>query len=339
MVNINDECEKYATGDAGVCLAFGMFDGVHIGHKRIIETLMDTARAYNMKATLLKIDFTSDTALGAQLRLTAGDEAERLIQRIAPVTVVNYTFAGAEMKLAPEQFIKTCLIDKLRANIVVAGENCKFGKDGAGTIHILRELAGTYGYKLLTVNEQKVAESCAYDDGIVSALGGEEGAFRNGIVNAAAIKKALCDKNISRANAMLGQPYALSGTVTRGRALGRRSNMPTANLKTHPRKFIPAHGVYATVTRIGESDSYFGLTHIGKKPSVDTSGEITIETHLLDFTGDLYGQHINTELHMYIRDTMKFDGVDAVKAQVDRDTIVARKYFRQLATSPKSLFR
>ncbi|MCL2058401.1 MAG: hypothetical protein FWH01_04990, partial [Oscillospiraceae bacterium] len=232
--------------------------------------------------------------------------------------------------------------DKLRANIVVACENCKFGKDGAGTIRILRELAGTYGYKLLTVNEQKVAERCAYDDGIVSALGGKEGtfrgekgAFRGGIVSATAIKKALSDKNISRANAMLGRPYALSGTVTRGRALGRRSNMPTANLKTHPRKYIPAHGVYASVTWIGEDESYFGLTHIGTKPSVDASGEITIETHLLDFTGDLYGRQINTELHMYIRDTMKFDGVDAVKAQVDRDTIIARKYFRQLATSPK----
>ena len=145
-------------------------------------------------------------------------------------------------------------------------------------------------------------------------------------IDAALIRKALLNKDIARANELLGHPYTLRGTVMRGKSLGRSINMPTANLKVTGGVFIPAHGVYATVTRLRGAE-YIGLTHIGKKPTVDTSGIVTIETYLLDFNDDIYDQIIETELHLYIRETRKFNSLDDLKKQVDIDIITTRKFF------------
>ena len=147
----------------------------------------------------------------------------------------------------------------------------------------------------------------------------------------------------------------LRGKVVRGDALGRRSNMPTANMEVRPGMRLPAYGVYASVTRVcgagaddgvtngatdgapngaadGAPQRYIGLTHIGKRPSVDASGGVTIETHLLDFSGDLYDKTIETELRLYIRGTIKFNNLDEVKAQVDKDILTARGYFARIAS-------
>jgi len=139
----------------------------------------------------------------------------------------------------------------------------------------------------------------------------------------------------------------LRGKVVRGDALGRRSNMPTANMEVRPGMRLPAYGVYASVTRVcgagaddgvtngaadGAPKRYIGLTHIGKRPSVDASGGVTIETHLLDFSGDLYDKTIETELRLYIRGTIKFNNLGEVKAQVDKDILTARGYFARIAS-------
>ena len=151
--------------------------------------------------------------------------------------------------------------------------------------------------------------------------------------NAGQIRKALLDKDIALANRLLGHPYTLRGTVTRGKSLGRRVHMPTANLKAPDGVFIPAHGVYATVNRLNGVE-YIGLTHIGRKPTVETSGKVTIETYLLDFDGDIYDRIIETELHLYIRETRKFNSLEALKKQVDKDIIAARKFFDSRSEYP-----
>ena len=138
------------------------------------------------------------------------------------------------------------------------------------------------------------------------------------------IRAALLNKDVALANKLLAHPYTLCGIVTHGKALGRRSNMPTANLQLQPDKFIPAHGVYATVTKIDDI-SYLGVTHIGPRPTVDDSTEVTVETYMPDFSGDIYGRYIETELHFYLRETKKFNNLDEVKAQVDLDIKIARK--------------
>ena len=123
-------------------------------------------------------------------------------------------------------------------------------------------------------------------------------------------------------------PYSLRGAVVSGKGLGRRSGMPTANLQITPEMLIPKQGVYATITRIeNDGKKYYGLTHIGVRPSVDESPEVTVETYLFDFTGDLYSKVIETEFHLYIRETRKFESLDEVKAQVDADAQTAKKYF------------
>lgn len=166
--------------------------------------------------------------------------------------------------------------------------------------------------------------------GALSAGAMSAGVYSSGgIIESDSIRRALSDKNIELANDMLGCRYSLRGEVVAGKALGRGSNMPTANILVPPDKFLPAHGVYVTVSRVNGAE-YHSLTNIGTRPTVDDSDSVTIESHLLDFTGDLYSQTMEIELHRYIRGIRRFGSLDEVRAQVDSDIIQARSYFRSV---------
>ena len=149
-----------------------------------------------------------------------------------------------------------------------------------------------------------------------------------------AVRAALMRGDVAGVHKLLARPYALRGAVVPGKGLGRQSGMPTANIRTPPGIPLPAHGVYATLTRIENGDGaytgeYRGLTHIGARPSVDSSRDVTIETYLFDFSGSLYSINIVIEFYLFIRETRKFNSLDEVKAQVDRDAVTAIAYFNE----------
>ena len=296
------------------CIAFGMFDGVHMGHQAIIESLCAEARNNGLAPVIVKLMCTPESE-NCHKQLTTDDEAAPLLRRQG-LEVIPIPINGAVSQMSAEQFVKEVLVDRYNAKMIVAGSNIRFGKGKLGGVGSLRTLAYKYDYRTV----------------IVDALTEGDDPFSETVISSPLIRDVLTEKDVQRANRLLTRPYALSGLVVGGRGLGRLANMPTANLLTLPNKFIPAYGVYATTTNVHGVD-YPGLTHVGFKPTVDMPGNMTIEIHLLDFAGDLYNQQLKTELHMYIRETRKFKNLDEVRAQIDRDEVVAREFFARQGNS------
>lgn len=292
------------------CVAFGRFDGLHVGHREVLARLIEEERR-GLTSVLLQLHHQPHDLFGRHKRLSTRDEMSSLLQEKGPQVMLSHTLSAADISLEPEAFIAGILRDKLGAKVVVAGADCRFGKDGGGNAELLRECASAYGYEAVIVDTV-----CEEGNAVCSQ----------------AIRQCLLAGEVEKANRLLGAPYLLRGEVVHGKALGRGSNMPTANLQAGPSKLIPAHGVYATLTKV-DDEVFFGLTNIGHRPTVDNLKHVTIETFLLDFSQNIYGKVIETQLHLYIRGVQKFDSLDDVRAQIDSDLEQVRSYFEQCRVS------
>jgi riboflavin kinase / FMN adenylyltransferase len=271
------------------CVAFGNFDGVHIGHRAVIKKLLETSKR-DTTSVLLCFDHVEKERF-----LSTTEEKIELLGEDKPDVFISYRSENTEM----ECFVKEVLIDKLGAKAVVVGKNNP-------DIGILRESAKKYGFFLEECDEVTV-------DGEA--------------VTSERIKKELFEGSLEKANELLGHPYLMIGEVMHGKALGRTVGMPTANLGVGENKLMPRHAVYASLSII-DGESYKGLTNIGLRPSVDSFQYATIETFLLDFSNDVYGKKIKLEIQMLIREIQKFDSLDEVKQQVGRDLEFVKKHVK-----------
>lgn len=282
------------------CVAFGSFDGVHTGHRAVINKLLETS---NQGLTSVIVSFEYDEALLKNKKiLTTEAEKQYLLIKNGPEVMISYKIDEQSKDTSIEDFIKNILVDRLGAKAIVAGvDDCN--------INTLRECAAKYGYKLVE------CETVFHEGEPVTSEG---------------IIRELAEGTLDKVNKLLGHPYLLLGKVMHGKALGRTVGMPTANLSFSDYKQLPAYGVYGTISEI-EEKNVKGLTNIGKRPSVDNYNYVTIETFLLDFSGDLYDKTISLEIHAYIRGVKKFNNLDEVKAQVNTDIQTIRDYLDQIA--------
>jgi len=288
-------------------VAFGCFDGLHKGHRKVLSALAEN-KEDDMTSVILSLDYSrSELAEDPKVIYTEEEKAEIIEEGTADV-MVSLPLDKVVCAMEPEIFIKTILSGKLGAVKIIAGENLRFGKNQTGDIGILEDLSGKYGYELVKcpVLEQDGCE-----------------------ITSEWIKKELGEGDLKTANELLGHPFTIYGEVVHGKALGRTVGMPTANLKAPDSKIMPNFGVYGTLSDI-DSVTVKGLTNIGRRPSVDDFNYVTIETFLLDFASDIYGQRIALELHAYIRGVVKFPNLEAVKAQVDKDLKVIRAELEQV---------
>jgi len=281
------------------CVAFGNFDGVHIGHRAIIDKLKEVSNR-GLSSVVLTFDYDESLLKGEKI-LSTREEKQYLFSKLAIDKLIFYKVEEKNKNFIEEDFIKEVLVEKLGAKVIVVGkEHCN--------IDLLRKCSTKYGY---------VLEECE-----TVTLNGEE-------VTSNRIKAELEKGQLQRANKLLGQPYLLLGKVMHGKALGRTVGMPTANLGFSEFKLLPAFGVYGTLSEI-EGKNIKGLTNIGKRPSVDNYNYVTIETFLLDFSGDLYDKTISLEIHAYIRGVKKFNNLEEVKSQVNKDLESIRAYLNQI---------
>jgi riboflavin kinase/FMN adenylyltransferase len=284
------------------CVAFGQFDGLHAGHMAVLSTLKEKEKCgYN--SVMLKLE---DQDLQQQAKcLTVPEDMRRILQDNGPQIVALHPAVASDIHIEPEKFITEILLDKMGAKVVVAGAGCRFGKDKRGNVQMLKEHAALHGFELCIVE-------MVYED--------------EAIITSDIIREDILSGNLERANRMLGNKYTLRGEVVHGKALGRGAKMPTANLQPHESKLIPAHGVYATLTKV-DGEYFRGLTNIGLRPTVDDLPHVTIETFLLDFSRDIYGKIIETELSLFVRETRKFNDLNEVRAQIDIDLEQIQKHF------------
>lgn len=288
-------------------LTLGVFDGLHIGHQRIMETVVERAEAVGAVPTAITFDPHPRAVLHPE---SAPPLLQTLDQRLANFEVLGIEQAivipfTTEFSQQPaENFLSDIIRDRLHAKEVYLGKGFAFGKARGGNIDLLRQKSAELGFIADEVDEVQL---------------------RGIRISSSAIRKLLAEGKVNIARRMLGRPYGVEGVIIRGNRRGHTIGFPTANLKPHNR-VIPRFGVYATATLI-DGTWRKSITNIGVRPTFESDADPSIESYVFDFEGDLYGDVLRVRFLHRIRDEKKFNGIDELKAQIERDTQRARNYF------------
>lgn len=294
-------------------VTIGMFDGVHIGHRSVLEYVRTRAKSLGGQSTVLtfwphpRICFEGSAT---KLRyITTLEEKAELIADCGIDHLVLKAFTLDFAKLTPEEYVKSVLVDGLRAHTVIVGYDHNFGYRAEGNFALLQKLGAKYGINV----EQLPALST------------------NGInVSSTKIREAVLSGNISLATTYLGHPYLLTGTVVDGRKLGRTIGFPTANIEINDTmKLIPANGVYVVEAKV-KGALQQGVMNIGIKPTVEIFAKQTLEVFLFDFGEDIYGEMVTVRLLKKLRDEIKFASLDELKAQIGKDVDGAKRFFARI---------
>ena len=295
-------------------IALGNFDGIHQGHRSVLRSLVSSVnRDSSTTVCLSVVSFTPhprEFFTGEKLQLlTPVPRKAELLADLGIEQLVLLPFDRHLASLTPQEFVERILVEQLQAKIVSVGEDFRFGYQRQGTGADLQTLAAKYGIEVKL-------------NSLHTCIDGGE-AVR---VSSSLIRQALSAGEMETANQMLGRCYSLVGKVVTGKQLGRTIGFPTANLELDPAKFLPRFGVYAVDAWLTDNTTVKGIMNIGCRPTV--AGESpTIEVHLLDWSGDLYGQDLRVELVDFIRPERKFDSVAALKQQITQDCqLVLRNY-------------
>ena len=287
-------------------LTIGTFDGVHLGHQKIIERVVATARQEGLLATIFtffphpRMVVQHDKSLKLIHTL---EEKKQLLQRIGVDLLVVQPFNEAFAQLTAEEFVSTILVQHLNVKKVIIGYDHRFGRNRTANINDMRLFGEKYGFAVEEISVQEVDE--------VS-------------VSSTKIREALNKGDVTTAEHYLGTPYSLTGTVVHGLKLGRTLGYPTANIQvTEDYKLIPKDGVYAVYSYIGERKVY-GMMSIGKNPTIEGKGA-SIEVYFFDFNGDLYDREPTIYFVKYLREERKFSSVALLKKQLQDDETTARK--------------
>ena len=298
-------------GLKGTVVTIGTFDGVHLGHRKIIDRLLASAQSNDLESVVLtffphpRMVLQKDT--GIKL-INSIDERIALLEASGLDHLIIHPFTKIFSRLTAEEFVKDILVDQLKARKVIIGYDHRFGRNRNANIEDLKAFGTQYDFEVEEISKQDV------DDVAVSST---------------KIRKALNEGDLTKANEYLGYPFMLNGIVSRGKGLGKKFNYPTANLKIEETyKLIPAKGVYVARASINGKEVY-GMMSIGTNPTVGGS-DLTIETFFFDFDADLYDQHLQIELLTRIRDEKKFNSVDELIAAMQEDETYSRNFIQQL---------
>jgi riboflavin kinase / FMN adenylyltransferase len=303
-----DGCSAFQAPPGGALVMIGNFDGVHLGHRAVLETSSREAHARGLATVALTFDPHPAVVLGrgAQPVLTTLERKLELIGRLCPgLTVVVEPFTLELAALSPAEFAERILRDALGARIVVVGRNFRFGRGRAGDLATLEELGQALGFEAR-------AEALRGDD---------EGPY-----SSSRIREALAAGDLAKAEALLGRPHSLSGTVVRGAGRGRTIGVPTANLDGVT-EALPPYGVYAcvvdTLDPAGNRALATAVINIGNRPTLGAG--FSVEAHLFDYDGDLYGARLRLHLCARLREERRFANIDALRAQIELDMKDARQ--------------
>lgn len=293
-------------------VTIGNFDGVHIGHKHLMRTVVDVSTRLNLKPSVLTFDPHPAKVLAparAPKLLTKPEQRYGMMEHLGIEQVVELPFTEALSHLSAEAFVKEVLAQKLQARAVVVGENFRFGHRQAGDVIVLRAMGKALGMQ-------------------VDIVSGVE--IRGRMVSSTVVRTLLKEGDVSLACRMLGRPYALEGDIVRGHGIGSKLTVPTLNLATDA-ELLPAHGVYITTTEdLRDGRQWNSLTNIGTRPTFD-GDVLSIETFLLSGFEGLTPERIRLHLLRRVRDERKFPSPEVLKAQISRDVARAQAYFRRTA--------
>lgn len=298
--------EELAGRPRKVCLAIGVFDGVHLGHQRVIGQARDDARASGGMSVVLTFDPHPMRVLQPQkapLLLTSTGHKLALIGKLGADACLLVTFDRPFSLIRPEQFIDLVTHHTHPLQEICVGTRFRFGHDRTGDVRLMEALAPKYGFVAKEIQSVKLG---------------------NEMISSTAIRQHVLNGRLDTAGAMLGRSFSILGTVEPGDHRGRQLGFPTANLDPHD-EVLPPDGVYAVRVIVGP-EQFGGVVNIGVRPTfVGVQARRVLEVHILDFVRDLYAQDIEVCFLSKLRDEQKFVSVDALKKQIHMDIEVARR--------------
>ena len=292
-------------------LALGNFDGVHRGHRKILDRVCRAASERVSTSVIMMFephpprvvrpDKAPPLLMTTTQKLEAASDAG-----IQGAAIVRFTLELSHWD--PETFVERVLVDWLRVADVWVGANFLFGHDRTGSFSLLRTLGTRYGFRAEKIDPIR---------------------YKDFVVSSTRIRRLVGEGRVDDAGALLGHQYFIDGEVQQGDRRGRTIGFPTANLATD-NELLPLHGVYATTARIDDV-VWPSVTNIGVRPTVDSSGQRTVETHVFDFDGDLYGRRLRLGFVQHLREERRFESLDALRGQIAADCERARLLFSRLS--------
>ncbi|ANV24659.1 bifunctional riboflavin kinase/FAD synthetase [Agrobacterium pusense] len=302
----NEKKEPLPEALRGGVVAIGNFDGVHRGHRAVLDRALELAEARGVPALVLTFEphprsvFRPDTPV---FRLTPAPLKARILEAIGFRSVIEYPFDREFSQRSAEEFVQSILIDWLHASAVVTGFDFHFGKGREGGPAFLMEAGKRHGFDVTLVD--------AFRD---------EGAD---VVSSSRIRSLLCEGDVAGAAGLLGYRFTVESEVIGGQKLGRTLGYPTANMALAPETELKA-GIYAVRFRRPDGSIRDGVASFGYRPTVTDNGAALLETFVFDFSGDLYGEVCSVSFFGHLRDELKFDGLDPLVEQIKRDEEEAR---------------
>ncbi len=294
-------------------LTIGTFDGVHLGHRKIIDRLHDLAKTINGESVIFTFDPHPRKVVApgeTTLRLlTTLEEKIVLFKQSGIDHLIIYPFTPEFSRLTYEEFVEQVLVDQIHTKFLVVGYDHKFGKNRQGDFEFLKKCADRHEFQIEKLDVLLMNESH---------------------ISSTKIREAIQQGDFETANAFLGYPFTLHGTVVEGQKLGRKIQFPTANIQaSDPDKIIPGYGVYAVNITV-MNQTFQGMLNIGSRPTVNNNADNrSIEVHIFDFESDIYGEPIQLMFFKKLREEQKFSSIDALKNQLSKDKTDTIAFFQK----------
>lgn len=297
--------EDFPAQTRSTVAAIGNFDGIHLGHKKILQFLASEAKQHRLPSLVLTFSPHPERYFkkkAVKLIQTIDQRLEEIEKFNIDLTLI-LPFSKEIANLSSRDFIQNIMIERLHAEEIIVGDNFRFGKNRAGNVRILQKLASPCGFKFFSIPSEK---------------------RQSRIVSSSLIRTLLQKGAIEDANALLGHPYVIEGTVIKGFSRGKNLGFPTANISSD-NEIVP-HGIYLSfVFCLGQK--YPSLTNIGTSPTFGQT-ETQIESYIIDFSGNLYGQQQKIQLLKKLRDEIKFSTPEQLVDQMKKDLAAAKTFFK-----------
>ncbi|WP_294239372.1 bifunctional riboflavin kinase/FAD synthetase [uncultured Chryseobacterium sp.] len=294
------------TSQKPLALSLGMFDGVHLGHKSIIDELIKVGGENHLETAVLTFwphpRFVFNPSENLKL-LNTLEEKTFLMEKYNIENLFLKEFDEEFRNLTGEEFVRQILVDKLHVKYLIIGYDHSFGKNKSGNFELLQKLSEELDFEVEQMEAINIHENN---------------------ISSTKIRKALLDGNIREANEMLGYSYSVSGTVVHGKKIGRTIGYPTANIETDSIKLLPKKGAYIVEVFV-KDQQYKGMLSIGTNPTVNGE-KLTVEVYILDFNNDIYGEKITVKFRDFLHDEIKFEGIEKLIERLDEDKRLTEEF-------------